>query len=543
MPEFATFVSATETPMAGFMGRIRLLCGADNVVLDRVNSRAGMPMLTDHRPDLAIGMVKTLEARGGQVEGESELVETERNRPYLEELRAGLRRGISPGFLIHQGQAIDDPDFEGEIMLQITRWEAYEQSATPVPRNSEAGLIRIANRSDSRASMEPPAQAEIQEKVDAEVSAQVAALEKKIAETGTVLETRTKRQEKLSMELFSQVKNKNGQAEPETTAAMKYKAVFAAMLFGGPDPEAGDVVLDYVGRTGQMGTVKLRVDTEMAAAFDTTNAYGAVTQMGGALEADAYYETSPARILQLPRRIENIESDLQVPVLTQEPNSAMVAQNAARLAVVDATLAAAPPMLSPKRLQTVADISLQTTLVAPGFEDVLLTWMMGASDRAMAVQVLRGDGVAPNITGILNTTGILTSEYQTTAKGGQTSFFDAEDKLAVDVPADRRAWILAEDLFRTARRTLRDPGSGDYVIRRWDSQMRVLDTTMAIRTNTLTAGVGLYGEWSACTLGLWENMLMTIDRISVPGTIRLTLDRFYDFAVTRPTRFSVLKEA
>ena len=98
MPEYASFIAATEKPMAGFMGRLKLLCGADNVVTDRLNSRAGMPYLTDHRPDLAIGMVRMLESRGTRIEGEATLIPTSRNEDYLEELRLGVRNGISPGF-------------------------------------------------------------------------------------------------------------------------------------------------------------------------------------------------------------------------------------------------------------------------------------------------------------------------------------------------------------------------------------------------------------------------------------------------------------
>ena len=146
MPEYATFISASETPMAGFMGRLQLLCGPDNVVLSRVTSRAGMPLLTDHRPDLALGMVQRLESCGSQIEGEATLTGTERNGPYLEELRAGLRKGISPGFLIHRAEGVDDPDFEGEMLLRITLWEPYEQSATPVPRNADAGVLAISSR-------------------------------------------------------------------------------------------------------------------------------------------------------------------------------------------------------------------------------------------------------------------------------------------------------------------------------------------------------------------------------------------------------------
>ena len=102
---------------------------------------------------------------------------------------------------------------------------------------------------------------------------------------------------------------------------------------------------------------------------------------------------------------------------------------------------------------------------------------------------------------------------------------------------------MAEDLFRKARRTLRDPGSGDYVIRRWDGRTRVLDGTEVIRTNVLASGVGVYAEWTAGVLALWENMMVTIDRLTQPGLLKITLDRYFDFAVTRAARFSVLKEA
>ena len=315
-------------------GKIVLKCGRENVDLSRLGSRGGMPYLAGHDSEMPLGRFETMEVRNGRVEGSAQIIPTDRNEPYVQEVKAGVRPGCSPAFLLDfdKIQALEDPDNPDGFIGVIMKWHIYEASAVTTPRNPAAGLLGVRNRSGSRASIAPAEEvtedesAEIQEKVDAEVSAQVAALEKKIAETGTLLEAGTKRQEKLRMELFSQVKNKNGQTEPETTAAMKYKAVFAAMLFGGPDPEASDVVLDYVGQTGKMGTVKLRVNTEMAAAFDTTTAHGAVTTEGGAMVADAYYEESPRRILALPRRIENIAGDQQIPTLTQEPNSAMAAQ-------------------------------------------------------------------------------------------------------------------------------------------------------------------------------------------------------------------------
>ena len=125
----------------------------------------------------------------------------------------------------------------------------------------------------------------------------------------------------------------------------------------------------------------------------------------------------------------------------------------------------------------------------------------------------------------------------------KAGFFNSEDMLGVDVPADRRAWILSEDLFRSARRTTREPGSGELVVRRRDGRYRVLDGAEAVRTNTLATGTAIYGEFSACLLALWEDMVITINRLSQPGTILITLDRYYDFAVTRAARFLVLSPA
>ena len=366
MPEYATFISATETPMDGFMGRLQLLCGPSNIITSRVNSRAGMPLLTDHRPDLAIGMIEKLESKGTRVEGEAVLTETARNSEYLEELHSGLRKGISPGFLIHQAQAVDDPDDDDGIMLVITKWEPYEQSATPVPRNAAAGLLGITTRTASRASMDT--QADI-EKVVAD------AVQKKIASSEKVRDSWTTENAKLEERIVSQTPkakaeraaaSMNGKAAPTTsepTQAEDYSAAFRAMLFGGPEP-SGKAIRDFVGKLGQHSTIKL--------AYDTTTAHGAVTTMGGAMAGDAYFETSTQRILSLPRRIENLEADMQVPTLTQEPNSAMVAQRADRLVVVDASLEPAPPTLIPHRLTTVVDYSMETTLIAPGFEDFVI---------------------------------------------------------------------------------------------------------------------------------------------------------------------------
>ena len=114
MPEILTFVLATEKPMAGFFGRLVLKCGSENADLSRVTSPAGLALLADHQGDRQMGTVLRLEAQNGRITGEAQITETTRNAGYVEELRQGLRRGLSPGFLIgDSAEAVRDPDDAG----------------------------------------------------------------------------------------------------------------------------------------------------------------------------------------------------------------------------------------------------------------------------------------------------------------------------------------------------------------------------------------------------------------------------------------------
>ena len=75
-----------------------------------------------------------------------------------------------------------------------------------------------------------------------------------------------------------------------------------------------------------------------------------------------------------------------------------------RLAVVDGVLAASvrTDIEPANRLQTVIDYSAcKRTLAEPRMGDAFVfDFVMAASDRHMAQQILRGDGTGSNLTGI-----------------------------------------------------------------------------------------------------------------------------------------------
>ena len=313
--------------------------------------------------------------------------------------------------------------------------------------------------------------------------------------------------------------------------------VLAYALGYGPKPEG--LAPEHVqGNVGQHSTIKLDLSGYQAA-FTTSTIHGIPGTDGGAGLGDLTARDSSARrIIALPEMRSGLSRDQDIPVLTTLPNSAMTAEAAARITVVDATFGTAPT-LTPHTIMTAADYSVTAGLVGPGFEAMVLDAMLLSSDRLFAQQLLQGDGTGANLSGIVNTTGVLTSTYAAANEGGHASFQAAEDMLDEDTPADQRAWVLSEDLYRTARKTTRTPGDATYVVRNG----RVLDDAPAIRSNLLAAGTGVYGEWSAATLGVWGEAVVIVDRVTTPGTVKLTMLRFIDSRITRPARFVVLSEA
>ncbi len=555
---------ADETPMPGFFGPLRLSLKRGACDLSRVSSAAGVDLLVDHRGDQAVGVIKRASIRDRVLYATADTVETTRSAPYLEEVSGGLRRGVSPGFIIDEAEFQETDD--GQIEMVISRFTPYEISLTSVPRNADAAIIAIdkdggkaaLSKTTARAGNSPPPSASTPERRPSMHASAPLPVSQSTSGTGTTKVAQTSRPSPASQIASEMVSGLSRELAAHQEDSRRWRAerleelrmseeqktpeprhVLAYALGYGPKPE-GLLPEVVQGNIGQHATVALDLSGYgYKAAFDTSSAHGTVGTDGGAGLADLTARDSSARrILALPEMRSGLVRDQSVPVLETLPSSAMISEAAARIAVVDATFGTAP-RLSPHTLMTVADYTATVGMLAPGFESMVLSAMMESSDRLLAEQLLEGDGMGANLTGIVNTTGVLTAEYAAASKGGHASFQDAEDMLDEDTPADRRAWVLSESLYRAARKTTRTPGDATYVVRNG----RVLDDAPAIRSNLLADGVGIYGEWSGATVGTWSEAVVIADMVTTPGEIKLTLLRFVDVQIQRPARFVVLSEA
>ena len=141
MAETIVLRASDETVMPGLFGSLRLSHKRGAIILDRVKSAAGMPLLADHDPSLPIGRIRRARIEGRTLYQEAEIIKSPRNRPFIAELRRGLRDGLSPGFIIHEAEVEESENGGFSLDTTVTLWEPYETSSTAVPRNPNAAVI------------------------------------------------------------------------------------------------------------------------------------------------------------------------------------------------------------------------------------------------------------------------------------------------------------------------------------------------------------------------------------------------------------------
>ena len=240
--------------------------------------------------------------------------------------------------------------------------------------------------------------------------------------------------------------------------------------------------------------------------------------------------TSVRRILALPRLIEMVEYDQRTPEWTARPIAVPVGESPTR-ADSGGTIAAATR--EPLMVMASAEITLQANIQAPGLEVALLAALQEALEQRIAEEFLSGSiSTSPNSTdGLINFAGITETEYAATAVGAVGGYWDSEDALPTRLAADRRAWVISEDLYRASRRTLIEPGANRRVIQNG----QLADDAQAVRTALLPDGHAIYAEWPEVVLYRWSEVHLVVDMISQPGHVLLTAFGWWNWSTDRPT--------
>ena len=530
MPEVVEFTFASEAPMHGFFGPLILRVNRDSVDLHRIDAASKMALLPDHWGDTPIGKITSARVENGFGYATAETVETLRSAPYLDEMRKGLRSGISPGFILLK-VSFEEADDGDEVTTVVEEFEIYEMSCTPIPRMSDIGISRITKtnaKRASQASVNAPTAAPAAAPASTPVAAVRAWIDRE--QRLTEREAAMARQElRLDQRIGELARTESGRETPESApldlAGVVTGLVQLAQNPSAPTPSMPGVKVESL----QVGGLSAKVPT-LTLALTSATTPTINTSEPGAVQPDL---SADGAILALCRPVRPAYGSFAMPTLTSAPSSGMISEGAGPIALADPGFANPAPSLSMHQAQVRASITLEALISGGSVLSSLLDESLSAELRSlMTAQLLTGTGAGANVRGLVNIPGVGTSSYAATNRASAASFRDAENVLeAASVgPETRRAWILASSLYRAARETVRSPGNGEFVVER----RRVLGEHRAFKTTDLGDNIGLFCEWSQVILAEWPQVDIVVDTVSQPGEPRLTVIHHFDTTVLRP---------
>ena len=151
---------------------------------------------------------------------------------------------------------------------------------------------------------------------------------------------------------------------------------------------------------------------------------------------------------------------------------------------------------------------------------VLEAHRIGIADRLLS-QVLAGDGVGNNLSGVASATGIGSATYLVADRGSDEAFINGE--IAVEDGFGRSqfmSWGFGTTLSTSARKVAIEPGASRRVEER--GALTLSGTPVQRIVEGLGATVGLIADWQTIIVPILDQLIIVIDRISVPGFVRIT---------------------
>ena len=195
-----------------------------------------------------------------------------------------------------------------------------------------------------------------------------------------------------------------------------------------------------------------------------------------------------------------------------------------------------------------AKSSYTTQLVLQAAASLDISAAIEASHRAairqaLLRQIVNGDGQGNDLSGILGQSGIGSATYAQADRGAHPPFLVAEAAVEdEDSDPATSAWLLGSDLSDSARSAAIEPGS----YRRTEERGRIsLSGYRSFRSDSAIPGTtGLLCDWASVALVMQDSILVTVDRYSRPGEVRLTSRlAVADPIVTRAARVYKLEQA
>ena len=165
-------------------------------------------------------------------------------------------------------------------------------------------------------------------------------------------------------------------------------------------------------------------------------------------------------------------------------------------------------------------LSTQAVIQSGAHELVLEAHRIGIRD-AMLDQLLSGDGVGNNLLGVVNAADTGGGTYPIADSGKSGLFIIGEAAVEDgDGRGPNMAWAFGRDLSAGARGTAIDPGGSRLTEERGRLTLSGLPVQRV--KSGLDATTGILADWQTVMLPMLDQLLVIVDRITEPGTLRLT---------------------
>jgi HK97 family phage major capsid protein/HK97 family phage prohead protease len=151
----ATLAFASETPYERFWGIEILDCTPSSMRTGRL--RSGANLLCDHDTTDVVGVIESVEIGADRVgRAVVRFGKSARAEEVWQDVRDGIRRNVSVGYMIHKAQLVETVD--GLETYRVTDWEPFEVSLVSVPADASVGVGRSADapRQDAKSVCSTP---------------------------------------------------------------------------------------------------------------------------------------------------------------------------------------------------------------------------------------------------------------------------------------------------------------------------------------------------------------------------------------------------
>jgi HK97 family phage major capsid protein len=540
----------------------------------------GGALLLDHDPTRLIGVIERASIDEDKIGravvrfGRSELAEE-----AFRDVQDGIRRHVSVGYMIHDAQPV-----RGSREIRVTDWEPYELSLVAIPADPTVGVGRAADEQQPQLPEPPKVAPEPKSERKLTMSdniQQPAGADLEAARVRSILDLGDQYSKYLgardaadavrngkSVEQFRDlIMSKMETRHTDTSAAhvgmtkteaRRYslgRALRAAVLGdwsdAGLEREASEAVAKIMGRAPEGFYIPLdiyRRDFNVGTSTEAGNLVA--TDLRGDLYVDALRNAMVMAGLGV-RILPGLTANIDIPrksvastlgMLTEIGSAAETNPNIAKLT------------LSPKRIGAYVEVSKQAIIqssmaLEPMIRDDLL---MGAA-ILLENQAINGNGTAPNILGLRNTTAI--STVAAGANGATVAwphFVDLESAVAnANAEPDRLAGYLTNTKVRGRAKQVQRGTNLPFI---WDNGAQPVNGYRVAVTNNvpsnLTKGTSttvcsatfFSSDWSMGVLGLFGAPDIVVDPYtkSDTGQVKITLNQFADFGVRQPGAFAVM---